>query len=96
MIKLLEDVRDALRVSGTSLDTEIQDLIEAAKADLQLSGVHPSKIIDTDPLIKRAVVVYCKAHFGWDNPEADRFAKSYDMLKQHLTLSTEYTEAVTP
>lgn len=91
---MLEDVRDALRVSGNDLDGEIQDLIDAAKADLSLSGVHPSKIIDTDPLIKRAVVVYCKAHFGWDNPEADRFAKSYDMLKQHLTLSTEYTEAV--
>lgn len=91
---MLEDVRDALRVSGTSLDTEIQDLIEAAKADLQLSGAHPSKIIDTDPLIKRAVVVYCKAHFGWDNPEADRFAQSYTMLKQHLALSAEYAEAV--
>jgi len=91
---LLNDVKDALRVNGNTLDTEIQDLIDAAKADLLLSGVHPSKIIDTDPLIKRAVVVYCKAHFGWDNPEADRFAKSYDMLKQHLTLSTEYTEAV--
>jgi uncharacterized phage protein (predicted DNA packaging) len=94
VVKLLEDVRDALRVSGNDLDGEIQDLIDAAKADLSLSGVHPSKIIDTDPLIKRAVIVYCKAHFGWDNPEADRFAKSYDMLKQHLTLSTEYTEAV--
>jgi len=96
VVKLLDDVKTALRFSGTSLDTEIQDLIDAAKADLQLSGVHPSKIIDTDPLIKRAVVVYCKAHFGWDNPEADRFAQSYTMLKQHLALSAEYAEAVTP
>lgn len=93
---MLEDVRDALRVSGNDLDGEIQDLIDAAKADLSLSGVHPSKIIDTDPLIKRAVIVYCKAHFGWDNPEADRFAQSYAMLKMHLTLSAEYTEAETP
>lgn len=93
---LLDDVKLALRVSGTGLDTEVQDLIDAAKADLQLSGVHQDKIDELDPLIKRAVIVYCKAHFGWDNPEADRFAKSYDMLKQHLTLSTEYTEAVTP
>lgn len=91
---MLEDVKTALRVSGTALDFEVQDLIDAAKADLQLSGVHADKIVDTDPLIKRAVIVYAKAHFGWDNPEADRFAKSYDMLKQHLTLSTEYTEAV--
>ena len=93
---MLEDVRDALRVSGNDLDGEIQDLIDAAKADLSLSGVHPSKIIDTDPLIKRAVIVYCKAHYGWDNPEAVRFAQSYTMLKQHLALSAEYTGAVTP
>ena len=93
---MLNDVKDALRVSGTTMDREIQDLIDAAKADLQLSGVHASKLVDTDPLIKRAVVVYCKAHFGWDNPEADRFAQSYTMLKQHLALSAEYAEAVTP
>ena len=91
---MLNDVRDALRISGSDLDIEIQDLIDAAKADLQLSGVAAAKIVDTDPLIKRAVVVYCKAHFGWDNPEADRFARSYDMLKTHLTLSAEYTEVV--
>lgn len=89
---LLDDVKDALRVSGNALDTEIQDLIAAAKADLQLSGVHPSKISDTDPLIKRAVVVYCKAHFGWAENDADRFERSYTMLKTHLTLSAEYTE----
>ncbi len=93
---MLADVKDALRLSGTDLDIEVQDLIDAAKADLQLSGVHPDKISITDPLIKRAIVVYCKAHFGWDNPEADRFAQSYTMLKQHLALSAEYAEAVTP
>lgn len=92
---MLNDIKDALRVSGTAMDREIQDLIDAAKADLQLSGVHASKLVDTDPLIKRAVVVYCKAHFGWDNPEADRFAQSYIMLKQHLALSAEYAEVVT-
>lgn len=88
---MLNDVKDALRVSGNDLDTEVTDLIEAAKADLMLSGVYQSKIKDTDPLIKRAVTVYCKANFGWDNPEAERFQKSYDMLKTHLTLSQEYT-----
>ncbi len=97
MVKLLDDVKTALRFSGTSLDTEIQDLIEAAKADLQLSGVHPDKISITDPLIKRAIVVYCKAHFGYEDPQqAERFGQSYAMLKQHLTLSAEYTEAVRP
>ncbi len=94
---LLDDVKQALRVSGADLDTEIQDLIDAAKADLQLSGVHPDKIVDADPLIKRAVTVYCKANFGYEDPAvAELFLRSYLALKAHLALSKEYTEAVTP
>jgi uncharacterized phage protein (predicted DNA packaging) len=89
---MLEDVKDALRVSGDDLDTEILDLIESAKADLILSGVNKDKVVDTDPLIKRAITVYCKAHFGYDDPKlSERFQESYTSLKHHLTLSTEYT-----
>ena len=36
---MLQKIKDALRVSGEALDEEIQDLIHAAKADLQLSGI---------------------------------------------------------
>jgi hypothetical protein len=90
---LIDDAKDALRVSGVDLDGEIQDLIDGAKADLKLSGVNALKVIDTDPLIKRAVILYCKAQFGYDDPKiADRFQQSYTSLKQHLTLSAEYTE----
>lgn len=90
---LLDDVKLALRVSSSAFDAEIKDLIEAAKADLKLSGVAEAKAEDeNDPLIKRAIIVYCKAHFGYDNSEAERFHWSYDMLKAHLTLSQEYTQ----
>lgn len=89
---MLGVVKEALRGSGDDLDNEILDLIDAAKADLALSGVHSSKISDEDPLIRRAIIVYCKAHFGYDDPKiAERFEQSYISLKQHLTLSTEYT-----
>lgn len=91
---LIDDVKDALRISGSDLNTEVTDLINAAQSDLKLSGILSSKAASTtDPLIRRAVVVYCKANFGWDNPEAERFQKSYDMIKQHLCLSQEYTVA---
>lgn len=93
---MLNDIKDALRESGNNSDIEVSDLIDAAKADLQLSGVHKDKIVDTDPLIKRAVVFYCKAHFGYDDPKmTERFEQSYISLRNHLTLSTEYTEVVT-
>lgn len=92
---MLEDVKDALRVNGDDLDVEIKDLIDSAKADLILSGVNKDKVIDTDPLIKRAVTVYCKANFGYEDPKhAERFQESYISLKHHLTLSAEYTEVI--
>ncbi len=92
---LLDDIKIALRISpsNTAYDTEISDLIEAAKSDLILSGVVANKVVDTDPLIKRAVSIYVKANFGWDNPDAERLQKSYDLLKMHLTLASDYNTA---
>jgi uncharacterized phage protein (predicted DNA packaging) len=90
---LLDDVKDALRVSDTSKDTEINDLIASAQADLTLAGVDQTAAQNTaDPLIKRAIVLYAKANYGWDNQEAPRFQSSYNLLKASLTLSADYTD----
>jgi len=94
---ILNDVKVALRVAATTtaFDGEIQDLFNAAIADLKLAGVVADKAVDTDTLIKRAITTYCKANFGYDNPDAERFWRSYESLKMHLTLSADYnTEAV--
>ena len=88
---MLNLVKGALRVTtdAPGILSDINNLIEAAKLDLQLAGV---KYIEDDPLIQRAVIFYCKGHFGFDNPEAERFLRSYEMLKQHLSLSGDYRE----
>lgn len=89
---MLEKIKKALRVTSAAFDEEVTDLISAARQDLMLSGVDPLKARDdTDPLIIRAVTVYVKANFGFDNPDADRLQESYNMVKSHLTLSQEYT-----
>lgn len=85
---MLESVKRELRVTISDFDEEIQGLIDAAKRDLAIAGV--DKIDETDPLIRRAIITYCKANFGYDNPEAERFQQSYDTLKQHLSLSYDY------
>lgn len=89
---ILNDVKVALRIAATTtdFDGEINDLISAAIDDLKLAGVAADKAIDTDPLIKRAITTYCKAYFGYDNPDADRLVRAYDMLKTHLALSVDY------
>lgn len=85
---MLADIKLSLRISNEAFDSEINDLIDAAKMDLGISGVN--KIDITDALIKRAITVYVKANFGWDNPDAERLQEAYVLLKQHLALSGDY------
>jgi len=89
---MVERIKKALRISSIAYDDEITDLIEQAKADLRLAGIYFTN--ETDPLIMRAITVYCKANFGYDNVDADRFNHSYMMLKQHLSFSGDYREVV--
>lgn len=92
---MLEDMKLSLRVDGTELNGEVQDLIDAAKIDLILSGVSKDEAIYADPLIKRAITLYCKAHFGYEDIKmSNRLEMSYISLKQHLSLSQEYSEVV--
>ncbi len=93
---LLQKIKINIRLSSTAFDeAEIEPLIAAAKTDLKLAGILESKLNDDeDPLIFEAVRCYCKARFGYDNKDADRFQKAYDLLKTSLALSIEYTVEV--
>ena len=53
---MLEKVKLALRITTTAFDSEIEDLVAAALADLGIAGVLTEK--DSDPLITRAVITY--------------------------------------
>lgn len=85
---MLEKVKESLRIKTDKLNNEINDLIEAAKMDLLISGV--VNIVESDPLIIRAIILYCKANFGLDNDEADKYQSRYESLKIHLSLCTDY------
>lgn len=90
---LLDDMKQALRINNTEMDIEVLDLIETAKSEMSNINININKVTDTgemDPLIKRAITLYCKANFGYDNSDAERFAECYKMLKIHLALSADY------
>ena len=101
---ILESVRRSLRRTSEDFDGELEDLIQAALLDLGVAGVTdpdqdpPSdpaaSNLDTDnPLIRRAVVTYCKAHFGDAEPQDyDRLKASYDEQKAQLSMATGYTD----
>ncbi|WP_286316174.1 head-tail connector protein [Romboutsia ilealis] len=86
---MLEKVRASLRIKNNKFDEEIRDLIDSAFIDLKISGVNTvSK--ETDPLIIQAIKTYCKANFGLDNKDSEKYQKSYDSIKEHLALCGEY------
>lgn len=86
---MLEDVKTALRIKTNAYDTELTDLIDAAKLDLGLAGVViPDEI---DALVLKAVITYCKMSFGLPE-DYDRLKRSYDEQKAQLSNATGYTE----
>jgi uncharacterized phage protein (predicted DNA packaging) len=92
---LFDEIKTVLRlsISNTAFDSEIDGLIEGARQELKLSGVSSDKadaIHNIDPLVKRAIVIYVKANFGWDNPDAEKLSESFEMLKGHLSMSGDY------
>ena len=89
---MLERVKAALRISIDDFDTELQDLIDAAFADLSIAGVL-SEGNKTDPLVMRAVITYCKVNWGdVDGKDYDRLKRAYDEQKAQLMTATGYTD----
>lgn len=91
---MLNDVKAALRIAVSDYDDEIQDLINAAFADLGIVDINAELLTETDtlPLIKRAVITYCKMNFGYlSQDQAAKFKVSYDEQKAQLLMSSKYT-----
>lgn len=85
---MLEKVKLALRVTTNDFNSEITDLINAACGDLGIVGVTADSAT-TDPLLIRAIITYCRLHFG--QPEDyDRLKASYDEQKAQLITCTGY------
>lgn len=85
---ILDDVKVALRQTGTAFDGEITDIIAAAKIDLTEAGAENTD--DTDSLVKRAIILYAKANFGMANPDMEKYQKAYDRLKITMALTETY------
>ena len=84
----LDNVKMALRITTTAYDSELTYLIAAAQQDLGIAGVVvPDEL---DPLVERAVITYCKLHFGIPE-DAERLKVSYDEQKAQLVTATGYT-----
>lgn len=86
---MLEKVKMALRIKTNAYDDELTDLITSAQLDLGVAGVIVPD--DIDALVTRAIITYCKIHFGLPE-DADRLKRSYDEQKAQLVTCTGYTD----
>lgn len=84
---MLERVKLALRITTNAFDQELEELIVAAKLDMGIAGVIPDNL---DAIVSRAIITYCKVHFG-EPDEYDRLKASYDEQKAQLSMATGYT-----
>jgi hypothetical protein len=86
---MLEKVKMALRITTNAYDDELNDLISAAQTDLGIAGVVLPETLDA--ICQRAIITYCKLHFG-EPDDYDRLKASYDEQKAQLSMATGYTE----
>ena len=86
---ILAKVKMALRITTNAFDDELTDLISAALEDMGIAGVVIDD--DTDAIVARAVITYCKMSFGLPE-DYDKLKKSYDEQKAQLSNATGYTE----
>ncbi|MDF2985730.1 MAG: putative phage packaging-like protein [Eubacterium sp.] len=77
---MLEKARKRLRITTTSLDSDIQQLIDEALDDIKRIGIDTSTVT---PLTEGAVLCYVKANFG-NNPDRDKLMESYNMYLTKL------------
>lgn len=87
---MLEKIKTALRISHNKLDSEIQDVIDAAIMSLDMHGVNASGH-ECDPLIVNAVKLYAKWQMNYMD-KADQFERAWKAALIMLSLCGEYND----
>lgn len=93
---LLDKVKVACRIASDAYNDELTDLIQEALADIGITDVDRSLLVEstTDPLIRRAVITYCRINHPYDGMEdatMQRLKASYDEQKAQLLMNSNYT-----
>ena len=91
---LLDDVKTACRVTSTAFDGELTNLMSSALDDMGITDIKPDLLVATtaaEPLIKQALITYCKMNFGFQRDDYyARLKASYDEQKAQLSMSSAY------
>lgn len=94
MIPILSKVKTALRIGHTSLDTDILDTIDTAKAEMVRAGINPAKITESDYLITDAIKTYCKYIYWSDSKTQEGYFTAWQYQLDCLRKSSDYIAEV--
>jgi hypothetical protein len=87
----LQKVKRALQISYSDFDTTIDDLIDAAVADLGIAGITGESVALSDPLVLNAVISYVGMNWS-ETKDYQRYKDAYETQKGQLWSSTGYTD----
>ena len=87
---ILDDVKGRLHISNSASDNDLTDTIEAAKQDMSRAGL--AVIVDTEPLTRQAIKLYCMADYNYQG-QGERWQASYEGLRDSMALSGDYNTA---
>lgn len=87
---MLDKVRLALRYVDSALDSEISDIIDAAKLDLKRVGVViPQLDTEIDAQMEVAIILYVRWQFDFEN-DGNRYKAMYFDKRADLALCGDY------
>lgn len=85
---MLDKVKLALRISHTLLDSDIQDTIDTARAELVRAGVDSELANSDNKLVSEAIKTYCKMIYGSDQKLVEGYKVSWQYQLDNIRKST--------
>ncbi len=82
-----------MRIKHKAIDSDIKRNIETSAADLIRVGirVYEGEKLKEDPLIEKAIELYCKAQADFEG-KGTQYEASYEKLRDAMSLCGDYTE----
>ena len=84
---MLNKVKLALRISHTLLDTDIEETIAQARAEMVRAGVLPAVAESDNTLVEGAIKTFCLMHYSNDTKMAEGYSRSWEYQLDNLRKS---------
>lgn len=88
-MNIVERVRKALNVTSNAFDDELRDVVEAARLDMEMSGVPRHVARDENNAdVVQAIKCFVKADQAWEEPAiAQKQLDSYNAIVNKLSMT---------